>query len=37
MTGEDPIHIDLERSGGFAGMSLRASVDTSRLPILLAH
>jgi len=32
MTGEDPIHIDLERSGGFAGMSLRGSVDTSRLP-----
>jgi len=29
---DDPIRIDLERSGGFAGMSLKASVDTSQLP-----
>lgn len=29
---DDPIRIDLERSGGFAGVSLKASVDTSQLP-----
>jgi hypothetical protein len=27
-----PIRIELERSGGFAGVSLHASVDTSTLP-----
>jgi hypothetical protein len=32
MSDADPIQIDLERSGGFAGTSLKASVDTSRLP-----
>ncbi len=31
MAGE-PIKIDLERSGGFAGVTLRASVDTAKLP-----
>jgi len=29
---DDPIRIDLKRSGGFAGVSLKASVDTSQLP-----
>ncbi len=29
---EYPIRIELERSGGFAGVSLTASVDTSQLP-----
>jgi hypothetical protein len=29
---DDPIRIELERSGGFAGLSLKASVDTSQLP-----
>lgn len=28
----DPIRIELERSGGVAGISLRASIDTSALP-----
>jgi hypothetical protein len=28
----DPIRIELERSGGFAGISLRASIDTGALP-----
>jgi hypothetical protein len=28
----DPIRIDLERSGGFAGVTMRASVDTGTLP-----
>jgi hypothetical protein len=29
---EEPIRIDLVRSGGFAGISQRASVDTGKLP-----
>jgi hypothetical protein len=29
---EERIHIDLVRSGGFAGISRRASVDTEKLP-----
>jgi hypothetical protein len=28
----DPIHIELTRSGGVAGISLHASVDTGSLP-----
>jgi hypothetical protein len=28
----DPIRIELERSGGVAGVSLRASIDTSTIP-----
>jgi hypothetical protein len=27
-----PIRIELERSGGFAGISLRTSIDTNTLP-----
>jgi hypothetical protein len=30
--GGEPIRIDLVRSGGFAGVSLAASLDTGRLP-----
>jgi hypothetical protein len=30
--GGEPIQIDLLRSGGFAGVSLKASLDTGRLP-----
>ena len=26
------MHIDFERSGGFAGMTIRTSVDTDKLP-----
>ncbi len=32
VVGEERIRIDLVRSGGFAGISRRASVDTDKLP-----
>ena len=29
---DDPVRVDLVRTGGFAGMTLRASADTADLP-----